>query len=91
MSSPVQAPGGMQPVSRPAWEWRTFPVYFAFAAGGFIGLYMGLIAGLAGDTPFTYVAFTFWAILLGFGFSRITSRWMMNRGWGRRIQRTGKR
>jgi hypothetical protein len=69
----------------PAWHWRTFPVYFAFAVGGFVGLYMGLIAGAAandGNDLVWVVTFAFWAILLGFGLSRLTSRWMISRNWG---------
>jgi hypothetical protein len=68
----------------PKWDWRTFPVYFAFSLGGFIGLYMGLIAGSTANNTVSLVVFTVWAILLGFGFSRITSRWMMSHNWGRR-------
>lgn len=74
----------------PKWEWRTFPVYFAFALGGFIGLYMGLVAGATSNNAFSLVVFTFWALLLGFGFSRITTRWMMSRGW-HRSQRVKKK
>lgn len=73
----------------PNWEWRTFPVYFAFSLGGFIGLYMGLVAGATSNNTVSLIVFTVWAILLGFGFSRITSRWMMSHNWGRR--RTRKR
>ena len=65
----------------PVWHWRTFPVYFMFSLGGFIGLYMGIIA--SGGGVVSIVAFTFWAILLGFGLSRFTSRWMISRGWHR--------
>lgn len=79
-----------QPIPMPKWEWRTFPVYFAFSLGGFIGLYMGLIAGATGNSTVSFVAFTIWAILLGFAFSRITSRWMMSRSWGRRFQKRDK-
>ena len=67
----------------PKWQWRTFPVYLMFSLGGFIGLYMGLIAGATQNDTFTFVAFVFWAILLGFGFSRVTSRWLISRGWHR--------
>ena len=82
---------GMQPIPMPAWHWRTFPVYFAFAIGGFLGLYMGLIAGATSNSTITIVSFAFWAILLGFGFSRFTSRWMMSRGWARqRVTRKKK-
>ncbi len=68
----------------PKWDWRTFPVYFAFSLGGFIGLYMGLVAGATSNSIVSLVAFTVWAILLGFGFSRITSRWMISHNWGKR-------
>lgn len=79
-----QAVGGYQPTPMPVWRWRTFPVYMAFSVGGFFGLYMGLLAGATGgDSVFTMVAFVFWALLLGFGLSRLVSRWMLSRGWSR--------
>jgi len=74
----------------PRWQWRTFPVYFAFALGGFIGLYMGLIAAAANETV-QLVFFMLWAILLGFGFSRVTSRFMISRNWGPAARRARKR
>jgi hypothetical protein len=74
----------------PRWQWRTFPVYFAFSLGGFLGLYMGLIASATSETV-QLVFFMVWAILLGFGFSRITSRWMISRNWGPVARRARKR
>ena len=73
-----------EPIPLPKWNWRTFPVYFAFAVGGFLGLYMGLIAGATANETVQLVFFVFWALLLGFGLSRLTSRWMMSRSWGQR-------
>ena len=64
-------------------------VLLAFALGGFLGLYSGLLAPIGSGA--NYVVFAFWAVLLGFGFSRITSRWMVSRNWGRgRIQKKAK-
>ncbi len=71
----------------PEWRWRTFPVFFAFALGGFAGLYMGIFAS---ESPGFFVfASAFWAVLLGLGFSRFTTRWIMSRQWARR--RSGAR
>lgn len=67
----------------PDWHWRTFPVYFAFSVGGFFGLYMGIIAEAWQNSTVLTICFGFWAILVGFGFSRLTSRWMMSKGWAR--------
>jgi len=90
VSPATQAVGGHQPAPMPVWRWRTFPVFMAFAVGGFAGLYMGLLAGATGgDSVFTMVAFIFWALLLGFGLSRLVSTWMISRGWSR--ARTAKR
>ena len=36
-------PPAYVPVAMPAWKWKTFPVYFAFSMGGFIGLYVGVL------------------------------------------------
>jgi len=69
----------------PKWHWRTFPTYFAFSIGGFIGLYMGMIAGATANGAVQAVFFAFWAILLGFGFSRLTSAWLLSRGWTRQV------
>lgn len=68
----------------PVWRWRTFPVFMAFAVGGFLGLYMGILAGATGgDSTFTLAVFVFWALLLGFGLSRLVSTWMISHGWSR--------
>ena len=75
----------------PRWNWRTFPVYFAFSVGGFIGLYMGMVAGATQNGTLQAVTFGFWAILMGFGLSRFTSQWLMSRGWARQVgKRSGK-
>ena len=80
-AQPAPAP---QPVPMPVWHWRTFPVYMAFSVGGFLGLYMGILAGATGgDSSFTMVVFVFWALLLGFGLSRLVSAWMISHGWSR--------
>lgn len=73
----------------PAWQWRTFPVFFAFAAGGFAGLYMGIFAGES--SGFFVFASAFWAVLLGLGFSRFTTRWIMSRQWAQRRAATKRR
>ena len=48
--------------------------------GGFLGLYMGLIAGAIGNSTITIVSVVF-ALLLGLAFSRVTSRFLMSRRW----------
>lgn len=63
----------------PEWRWLTFPVYVAFSLGGFIGLYLGLLVQGTDNTVFTYTTFIVFATLLGFGLSRITTRWLVNR------------
>ncbi len=67
-----------------AWDWRTFPVYFALTLGLFAGVYIGAAAGYAesegNGTPMT-VAFVMSAILFGFALSRFTSRFLINKGW----------
>lgn len=87
-AAPIQA---QQDAAMPKWNWRTFPVYFAFAIGGFVGLYMGLIAGATNNGALTAVVFGIWAILLGFGLSRFTSVWLLSRGWSRQIGKRNKR
>ena len=67
----------------PPWRWRTFPVYFAFALGAFLAAYVGVIAGIAeersgNETP-VLVLFVTVALLLGFGMSRITTRFLLTR------------
>ncbi|HEY5477710.1 MAG TPA: hypothetical protein VIK11_13470 [Tepidiformaceae bacterium] len=65
------------------WHWRTFPVYFAFSLGGFIGLYMGIISQSVNNSILSLVVFILFASLLGFGLSRITTRVMVTRNWVR--------
>lgn len=70
------------------WKWRTFPVFFAFALGGFVGLYMGIFS--AESPGFFVFASAFWAVILGLGFSRITTRWIASKSLARRKkQQTG--
>src|SRR3990172_8400351 len=49
------------PSASTGWQWRTFPVFFAFVCGVFIA---GLAAGI-GNTPFSIL---FLASLAGMGF-----------------------
>jgi hypothetical protein len=83
----VAPPPTVEPQRAPAatapWNWRTFPVYFAFSLGLFIGVYLGFIAGVLNDSNGTVavVVFIVAALFLGFGFSRLTTRFMINRRW----------
>ena len=54
------------------WQWRTFPVFFAFAVGGLV---MGLVASSALALPFFFV------ILFGvaFGAAHIVMRVILTR------------
>ncbi len=67
----------------PEWRWRTFPVYFAFSLGAFIAAYVGVLAGIAeergGNQTPVLVLFITVALLLGFAFSRLTTRWLLTR------------
>jgi hypothetical protein len=77
-------PAAAPVAGRPAWRWRTFPVYFAFAVGMFGGSYLGYAAGVAsdrGNETFWIVVIITAASLLGFGLARISSRVMISRGW----------
>ncbi len=94
-SAGVTGGAGRQPAAAgagkgtmPPWKWRTFPVFFAFALGGFVGLYMGIFS--AESPGFFVFASAFWAVILGLGFSRITTRWIANKSLARRKkQQTG--
>jgi len=78
-------PGPQQAAPRPAWKWRTFPVYFAFSVALFIGVYAGFLAGYVqgneGNGTFATVIFIVSALLLGFGLSRITTQFLISRNW----------
>jgi len=69
------------PVAMPNWKWKTFPVYFAFSVGGFIGLYFGVIVQATENSALTYGVFVAFALLLGFGLSRLTTRFLISRNW----------
>lgn len=68
----------------PVWKWRTFPVYFALALGGFIGAYAGYLTGYvhgnSGNALPSTIMFGVVAVLLGFGVARVGVRGLM--GWG---------
>lgn len=84
-AAPAPAP---RTTPMPDWKWRTFPVFFAFALGGFVGLYMGIFS--AESPGFFVFASAFWAVILGLGFSRITTRWIASKSLARRKkQQTG--
>jgi len=76
----------------PNWKWRTFPVYFALALGGFIGAYAGYLTGYvhgnSGNALPSTIMFGVVAVFLGFGVARIGVRGLM--GWGI-IRPTAKR
>lgn len=65
----------------PEWKWKTFPVYFALTLGLFIGLYAGIIVQGVNDSTFTTLVFVLFALLLGFGISRISTRFLISRQW----------
>ena len=65
----------------PEYHWRTFPVYFAFAVGGFIGLYVGIIVQATGNSMAATIAFVAFALMLGFGLSRLMVRFMVTHQW----------
>ncbi|GBD22490.1 hypothetical protein HRbin29_00121 [bacterium HR29] len=86
--SPPQRTAALERALRPLpeWKWRTFPVYFAFSLGAFVGLYLGLIAA-AGPAWLGTAVFVTVAILLGLGLSRLTTRWLVTRDWMRRREK----
>ena len=84
----AQASGPQGKEALAPWKWRTFPVFFAFALGGFTGLYMGIFST---ESPGFFVfASAFWAVILGLAFSRMTTRWIAGKSLARRKkQRAG--
>ncbi|MCZ2109262.1 MAG: hypothetical protein LC118_06820 [Dehalococcoidia bacterium] len=72
----------------PVWRWRTFPVYFAFSLGAFLGVYLGFIAGYIqghdDKSTMGYVLFISVALLMGFAFARLTTRYLLTRRFAKR-------
>lgn len=66
----------LPPPRQPDWDWRTFPVFFAFAGGGFLSLLLGVVSGSLGLT----VVFAIFGGMLGFALSRVGTRALVNRG-----------
>lgn len=83
--APVAPASAAQRVVRPLpeWRWRTFPVYFAFSLGSFVGLYLGLIVAATGEGWLVTAVFVAVAVMLGLGLSRLTTRWVVGRRWAR--------
>jgi hypothetical protein len=69
------------PPALPEYNWRTFPVYFAFWLGAFIGLYAGILAQASDNTLVATVIFIVIAFFLGLGVSRLGVVWMMRHQW----------
>ncbi len=70
----------------PEWRWRTFPVFFAFAFGVFLGTWAGVSAGIIsqgsdGNTLPMNLLFIFSAVLMGLALSRFLTRWIISRQW----------
>ncbi len=82
MQGRAEGQAGVAP-PQPQWKWMTFPVYFAAALALFVGVYAGFLAGSIADQNATVQTMVFIvpAIFLGFGFSRLTTRFMMSRQW----------
>ena len=72
-------PFELQPM--PTWRWRTLPVFFMFSVGAMIGLQIGLIAGDTQNTGLFLGATTAIALMLGLGFSRLATRFLLSRQW----------
>ena len=81
MGEAGSGPPAYVPVAMPAWKWKTFPVYFAFSMGGFIGLYVGVLVEWRNNLALTYGVFVAFALLLGFGLSRLTTRFLISRNF----------
>ena len=72
-----QQPSGGRGAPAPL-QWRTFPVYFAFALGAFIGLELGLLSANLPEFYALSISVGL-AIMLGLGLSRLTTRWLLQR------------
>jgi len=69
------------PRPQPEWKWFTVPVLFAFALGGFLGVYAGMaVQASESDGAFLVVTSVF-AVLLGAALSRMAVRWMVGHQW----------
>ena len=77
--APAKAATPGQPRALTEWNWMTFPVFFAFSLGGFLGLYLGILTEATNNGWFEIVVFSGFAMLLGWGLSRIVVRWLVRR------------
>ena len=55
-------------------------MFFALAAGLFIGLQLGVIVTTASSSV-SIVVFIFVAVILGLALSRLTTHWLIQRRW----------
>ncbi len=67
--------------AQPEWKWFTVPVLFAFALGGFIGVYSGMAVQASGNDAAFLAVTSLFAVLLGAALSRVMVRWMVARQW----------
>lgn len=74
-------------VPMPPWKWRTFPVFFAFALGLFLGSWAGGLSGFvsadSGNNLPLNVVYVVSAIFMGLALSRLMTRWMISKQWVR--------
>lgn len=71
--APISQAGGHGPPG-PVWKWRTLPVFFAFALGGFLGVHIGAISWATDDTTPWFIGVVVFAMMLGLALSRIVTR-----------------
>lgn len=77
--TPPRHAASAQPRALAEWKWSTFPVFFAFSLGGFLGLYLGILTESTSNGWFRIIVFSGFAMLLGWGLSRILVRWLVHR------------
>jgi Flp pilus assembly protein TadB len=80
---PQTATGQAEEQPRQGWEWRTFPVFFAFAAGLFIASFVAPVF------PVNVVVFYVSLAGVAFGLAHILTRWLAVRRAGGPGQRQG--
>lgn len=87
-ATPQPLAPGYQPPPLPSWKWKTLPVYLALTGGIFLGFNGGLAVGASGNSTLALGTSLGVAVLLGFGLSRVTTKWMVSRNW---VSKTAKR
>ena len=72
----ASSPSSLAGTGIPEWDWRTTPVWFMFAFGGLIGLFVGAAVGASNSYYALLVFLAVFSMIFGLALGRVLRRWL---------------